>query len=105
MNVLQEYIPLISTRNVGLLKEMNDTAVLHLKVTFVILSASTLYAQENSRTPRVKREWQEEGENDIYTVCMALGVYLHTGIVMIIYNIDLLGSFLNEETLLVEMQE
>lgn len=81
------------------------SAVLHLKVTFVTLSASTLYAQEDSRTPRVKREWQEGGENDIYTVCMALGVYLHTGIVMIIYNIDLLCFFLNEETLLVEMQE
>lgn len=73
------------------------------------LALSLLFCQHSHHIPKRRAELQGSKEDDrkekydTYTVCVTLGVSLHTGTVIIIYNIDLLG-FLKKLTYVAETQ-
>lgn len=66
------------------------TTMLNLTLTFVTLSAFTLYAQEKLQG---SKEGDKKKKKMTHAVCVALEVSLHAGTVIIIYNIDLLDFF------------
>lgn len=83
-------MPLMLTRNAGVIQEMNGNHNVKLNSNICyFVSFHIVYPREASR---VKRGWQEE-KKMTHAVHTALEDSPHAGIVIIIYNIDLLDSF------------
>lgn len=89
MKNLHKNVPITLTRNVGVLQEMNGNHNVKLSSNICyFVSFHTIYPRGQQSSKGQKRMTGRKKMTK--TVCVALGVSLHTGTVMIIYNVDLL---------------